>query len=294
MTTSSSQTLVRRPGTTWSAVSSHSRFIARRWRSVSTTPPRRTGDNRAPRRLLRRPCRDGGHLLHEAGRPVRGRLLRAPVDPGRPPADRLGRSDAVEISADGRPSLAEVPAPDRSFSASRVFAVMAVLIPVAIAYVVTHAARAEVPPANLGASYEEVAFTTSDGLRLKGWYIPSRNGAAVISFPGRASSQKRAKLLANHGYGVLLFDRRGEGESEGDPNTFGWQGERDIHAAVAFLQRRPDVDPGADRRDRPFGRRRDDDGGGGGILRSQGDRLGGCKQPLRCATSSRMEAAGRN
>ena len=50
-------------------------------------------------------------------------------------------------------------------------------------------------------------------------------------------------MLARHGYGVLLFDRRGEGESEGDPNAFGWQGERDIHAAVAFLQRRPDVDP---------------------------------------------------
>ena len=109
---------------------------------------------------------------------------------------------------------------------------------------VTHAARATVPTADLGAPYDEVEFTTTDGLRLKGWYIRSRNGAAVISFPGRASSQKRAKLLARHGYGVLLFDRRGEGESEGDPNTFGWQGERDIHAAVAFLQRQPDVDPG--------------------------------------------------
>jgi fermentation-respiration switch protein FrsA (DUF1100 family) len=123
------------------------------------------------------------------------------------------------------------------------FAVAAALLPVTIAYVVTHAARAKVPPADLGASYENVQFTTADGLRLKGWYIPSRNGAAVISFPGRTSSQKRAKLLARHGYGVLLFDRRGEGESEGDPNTFGWQGERDIHAAVAFLQRRNDVDP---------------------------------------------------
>jgi dienelactone hydrolase len=121
--------------------------------------------------------------------------------------------------------------------------VLAVLIPVAISYGVTHAARAEVPSADLGAPYENVEFKTSDGLLLKGWYIRSRNGAAVISFPGRASSQKRAKLLARHGYGVLLFDRRGEGESEGDPNGFGWQGERDIHAAVAFLQRRPDVDP---------------------------------------------------
>jgi uncharacterized protein len=118
-----------------------------------------------------------------------------------------------------------------------------VLMPTALSYVITHAARAHVPPPDLGAPYEEVAFTTSDGLRLQGWYIPSKNGAAVISFPGRASSQTRAKMLAKHGYGVLVFDRRGEGESEGDPNLFGWQGERDIHAAVAFLQRQPDVDP---------------------------------------------------
>ena len=122
-------------------------------------------------------------------------------------------------------------------------AMVAVLLPVAISYVVTHTARAEIPAASLGATYEDVELTTADGLRLQGWYIPSRNGAAVISFPGRTSSQKRAKLLARHGYGVLLFDRRGEGESEGDPNAFGWQGERDIHAAVAFLQRQPDVDP---------------------------------------------------
>jgi hypothetical protein len=127
--------------------------------------------------------------------------------------------------------------------AGSLVAIVAVLIPFTVAYVVTHAGRATVPTADLGAPYEDVEFSTADGLRLKGWYIRSRNGAAVISFPGRASSQKRAKLLARHGYGVLLFDRRGEGESEGDPNTFGWQGERDIRAAAAFLQRQPDVDP---------------------------------------------------
>ena len=47
-----------------------------------------------------------------------------------------------------------------------------------------------------------------------------------------------------HGYGVLLLDRRGEGESEGDPSTRGWGGARDLHAAVAYLQRRPDVERG--------------------------------------------------
>ena len=118
-----------------------------------------------------------------------------------------------------------------------------VLFPISLGYVVTHTARAEVPKAELGAKYENVAFTTSDGLRLKGWFIPPKNGAVVIAFPGRAGPQKQARMLAAHGYGVLLFDRRGEGESEGDPNVFGWDGARDLHAAVAYLRTRPDVDP---------------------------------------------------
>ena len=117
-----------------------------------------------------------------------------------------------------------------------------VLFPAAVAYVVTHTARAKVPPANLGTTPEDVSFTTSDGLRLEGWFVPSRNGATVIAFPGRSGPQKHARLLIRHGYGVLLFDRRGEGASEGDPNAFGWVGDRDLHAAVSFLRGRPDVD----------------------------------------------------
>jgi fermentation-respiration switch protein FrsA (DUF1100 family) len=117
-----------------------------------------------------------------------------------------------------------------------------VLFPLSLSYVFTHVARTKVPAANLGARYEEVAFTTSDGLRLKGWYVPSRNGAAVVAFPGRRGPQKQARMLVRHGFGVLLFDRRGEGESEGDPNAFGWAMNRDVKAAAAFLQRRPDVE----------------------------------------------------
>ena len=117
-----------------------------------------------------------------------------------------------------------------------------VMYPLSESYVVTHAGRAFVPTPALGTDFRNVAFTTEDGLRLEGWYVPSKNGAAVISFPGRRGPQKPARLLARHGYGVLLFDRRGEGESEGDPNLFGWQGTRDIEAAVAFLRAQPEVD----------------------------------------------------
>ena len=118
-----------------------------------------------------------------------------------------------------------------------------VLFPTSIAYVVTHTARAVVPEPKLGATPEDVSFTTSDGLRLEGWFVPSQNGATVIAFPGRSGPQKHARMLVANGYGVLLFDRRGEGASEGDPNTFGWVGDRDLHAATAYLRNRPDVDP---------------------------------------------------
>jgi alpha/beta superfamily hydrolase len=117
-----------------------------------------------------------------------------------------------------------------------------VAAPLALTYVFTHAARAHVPTARLGAAYEKVSFKTADGLTLHGWYVPSKNRAAVISAPGRADSQRPARMLVRHGYGVLLFDRRGEGESDGDPHIFGWGAEKDLNAAVAFLQRRADVD----------------------------------------------------
>jgi uncharacterized protein len=52
-------------------------------------------------------------------------------------------------------------------------------------------------------------------------------------------------MLARHGYGVLIFDRRGEGESDGDPNPYAWNdGEKDLLAAIDFLKQRPDVEPG--------------------------------------------------
>ena len=119
-----------------------------------------------------------------------------------------------------------------------------VILPLGIGYGTTHVMRQSVPQAKLGAAYEDVSFTTSDGLRLQGWYVPSKNGAAVIAFPGRSGPQAHARMLARHGYGVLLFDRRGEGASDGDSNLFGWGGDRDILAAIEYLKTRPDVEPG--------------------------------------------------
>jgi uncharacterized protein len=133
--------------------------------------------------------------------------------------------------------------PRRALVLVATFFLAPIVVIVGYSYGTTHVSRAVVPPNHLGVAHEDVKFTTSDGLELEGWYIPSRNGAAVIAFHGRQGPQRHARMLAEHGYGVLLFDRRGEGRSEGEPNAWGWGGYRDVEAAIEFLQRRPDVDP---------------------------------------------------
>jgi dienelactone hydrolase len=115
------------------------------------------------------------------------------------------------------------------------------VLPIAIAILATHRPRADVQPASLGAPYKQVTITTRDGLDLAAWYVPSRNGAAVISYPTRRGKVPQARMLVRHGYGVLLLDARGYDGSQGDPNMFGWDDTKDISAAITWLQRQPDV-----------------------------------------------------
>ena len=44
--------------------------------------------------------------------------------------------------------------------------------------------------------------------------------------------------LVKAGYGVLLYDARGRGESAGHENAFGWQWDGDVRGAVSYLARR--------------------------------------------------------
>jgi fermentation-respiration switch protein FrsA (DUF1100 family) len=97
---------------------------------------------------------------------------------------------------------------------------------------------------NLG--YEDVSFPASDGLTLHGWWLPAQNGAAVIVSHGLGGYRALgpAVVLARHGYGVLAFDWRAHGQSDGDLCTFGYQEVRDVEGALAWLQGQPGVDPG--------------------------------------------------
>ncbi len=177
-------------------------------------------------------------------------------------------------------------------------ALIFVVTPISAAVWVTQAPRESVRPFDL--AHEDVSLHTRDGLRLAAWYIPSRNGAAVVVVHGgggtRNGSERHARMLARAGYGVLLYDARGNGESEGRHDAMGWTWEPDITAAVDFLSHRPDVQRPYRRawhldrrRSRPSGRsrkRRDR----GGRLRRRNRAQPGRDPPAR----RRRGAAGRS
>jgi hypothetical protein len=114
-----------------------------------------------------------------------------------------------------------------------------VVFPVGLGYIYTHTGPQPKEP-DLGVPFESVTVTTDDGLKLTASYVPARNGAAILLYPG-ASRTDEARMLLAHGYGVMLLDPRGQGGSEGD--SVRWAGDEDLLAAAAYLQRRSDVDP---------------------------------------------------
>lgn len=126
-----------------------------------------------------------------------------------------------------------------------VLGVTFVLMPVGVGIGQTHLFRSPVgdPPDD---RFRPVSFDSSDGLSLSGWYAPSQNGAAVLLVSSargdRSAAVDHAAMLADHGYGALLYDARGTGRSEGTPNGYGWGWEDDVAGALDYLEARRDVD----------------------------------------------------
>jgi uncharacterized protein len=106
------------------------------------------------------------------------------------------------------------------------------------------APRAVPPAASVLPGAEEVAFTTADGLRLGGWFVPagavgnpaSRSPAVLVCNGNGGNRSLRAALAA-----VLLFDYRGYGGNPGHPSEEGLAA--DARAARAYLAGRAEVDP---------------------------------------------------
>ena len=99
------------------------------------------------------------------------------------------------------------------------------------------------PPAGAGLAYEDVTFSTTDGLTLRGWFFPAdRLGAPAMIYAPATSHDQRSGLslvpaFHDAGYHVLLFSYRGHALSDGRKGsfTYGEAESRDVDAAVEFL-----------------------------------------------------------
>jgi pimeloyl-ACP methyl ester carboxylesterase len=120
-------------------------------------------------------------------------------------------------------------------------------LPFALGNQVTHAPRWAIDESAVRIPHEEIRITMRDGRRLSAWYVPSRNGAAVLLSHGSGGSRGRipahVRMLARHGYGVLALDNPGNGESDGHSNGLGDNAQPAIAAGIDYLEGRPDVNP---------------------------------------------------
>lgn len=122
-----------------------------------------------------------------------------------------------------------------------------VIAPAVLATTVPHHPRDAETPGGRGLAYRDVTLHAADGTELRGWYVPSSNGAAVVLLHGTSSSVTgvldHLEVLARAGYGVLAMDGRGAGLSSGHAMDFGWYSDGDVTTAVDYLVGTPGIDP---------------------------------------------------
>jgi fermentation-respiration switch protein FrsA (DUF1100 family) len=102
----------------------------------------------------------------------------------------------------------------------------------------------EATPASVGFGYREVEFLSTDGIRLSAWWVPVEGSSlAAVLVPGWGGYKFDEHLLQtlpvyhDAGYSALLLDLRAQGESDGARRTLGYREVRDVHGALAWLQR---------------------------------------------------------
>ncbi|MFY4775364.1 alpha/beta hydrolase [Metabacillus sp. RGM 3146] len=100
-------------------------------------------------------------------------------------------------------------------------------------------------PADYGIKSEEVQFKSTDGLTLKGWWMPAVNSDKVIIFSHAYGLNRYnmpfpvfdlVKVFQSQGYNVLLYDFRNAGESEGNVTTMALKEQLDLLGAIDFVK----------------------------------------------------------
>ncbi|MEK7115732.1 MAG: alpha/beta fold hydrolase [Patescibacteria group bacterium] len=105
-----------------------------------------------------------------------------------------------------------------------------------------------ITPKELGFVYEEVTFTTRDGLTLSGWFVPSSAKVSASKpiktiillhgYPADKGNILPALSFLSEKYNLFLFDFRYFGRSGGTYSTAGAKEVEDLNAAVQFLKSR--------------------------------------------------------
>ena len=106
-----------------------------------------------------------------------------------------------------------------------------------------------IPPSRFGVTFEDAQFSSSDGIKLKGWFIKGNGKGRVPTViichglgANRSDFTELAAGLSRNGYNTLLFDFRGHGESERKASSFGYLEQRDLLGAIRYIKERKDVD----------------------------------------------------
>ncbi|MDD5491779.1 MAG: alpha/beta fold hydrolase [bacterium] len=101
-------------------------------------------------------------------------------------------------------------------------------------------------PSELNMSYEDVTFSSADGIQTIGFFISGKNiKPTVIVLHGYGTNKSDvltfAEMLHHHDYNVLVFDFRGHGQIKGKC-TLGYNETRDLAGAMNYLMTREDID----------------------------------------------------
>lgn len=119
-------------------------------------------------------------------------------------------------------------------------------------------------PSDYGLEYEDVTFTSADGVVLSGWFIPGAGRGVIVQthfggissragytpdgrgdtppWPTAIHNLCHVEALVAEGYSVLAYDMRNHGHSAHDPAgklTSGLREANDVLAAVRFVTARP-------------------------------------------------------
>ncbi|KAF0180719.1 MAG: alpha/beta hydrolase fold protein [Nitrospirae bacterium] len=87
-------------------------------------------------------------------------------------------------------------------------------------------------PNDIGLNYENITLNTADGLALFAWFVPAPKARATLLFchgnAGNISNRLDSiRIMHSLGLNVLIFDYRGFGQSEGEPDEQGTYADAD-------------------------------------------------------------------